>query len=478
MQREDRGEPVPSAGVRESLGPGGRWARRLSAVIFYALLLLLPLSAAPYASVEPWWGAFFNAAVLLLAALWALEGAFRGRWFSPAQVLAVAPLMLAALALLQSAPLPGFGTISFDPYESRLTAARLAAFAAYAALLIRYTDTERRLRALVLTLIAVGAASALFGIARQAAQREELGFLLPLLRRGAGYAQFINRNSFAFLAEMAFGLAAGVAAGGGTSRDRSLAYVAAALPLWASLVLANSRGGLFSMLCQVIFLAAVFFMVRPGRGPREGPRGGSPARLRFLRSGAARFAAAALAFCVVAVGAVWLGGDPVADRVESVRGEAGAGQGDPARVSRADIWRDTWRLASDYPLTGAGVGGYAVAIRGYHRASGVMAPQQAHNDYLELAASGGVVGLALLALFVALLVRGVRSRLRSGTPFARAAALGALTGIIGVAAHSAVDFGLHVTGNALFFAALLAVATAETRPSPEAVAQKTNLANY
>ena len=445
-------------------------ARALSAVVFYALLALLVLAAVPYASVEPWWGALFNAAVLLLAALWAVEGAVTGRWFSCAHALAAAPLLLAAFALLQSVPLPGLGVISFDPYESRLTAARLAAFAACVALLLRYTDTERRLRALVITLILVGVASALFGIVRQAAQREEVGFLLPLLRRGGGYAQFINRNSFAFLAEMAFGLAAGVAAGlaaagGGEGRAKSLAYAAAALPLWASLVLSNSRGGLFAMLCQVIFLAAAFFAMRPGRGS-------------LMRSWAARAVAAVLAFCVVAVGAVWLGGDPLADRVETVRQEVGSGPGDPARVSRADIWKDTWRLATHHPLVGVGLGGYAVAVRGFHVASGQLSPQQAHNDYLELAASGGVVGLALLVLFVVLLIRRARGRLRVGTPFARAAALGAVAGLVGVAVHSAVDFGLHVTGNALFFAALVAVATAETRPGPEAVAQKTSLSNY
>jgi O-antigen ligase len=471
MERRDAAE-APGLPVSEN-----RWARRLSAVIFYALLALLPLSAAPYASVEPWWGAFFNALVFLLAALWAVEGALAGRWFSRAHLLVVPPLLLAAFTLLQSAPLPGLGTISFDPYESRLAAARLAAFAACAALLIRHTDTERRLRALVLTLILVGTASALFGIARQAAQREELGFLLLLLRRGVGYAQFINRNSFAFLAEMAFGLAAGVAVWGGAGRERSLVYVAAALPLWASLVLSNSRGGLFAMLCQVIVLAAVFVAMRFGRGARGAARGGSGLG-RIMHSWAARVAAAALIFCVVAVGAVWLGGDPLADRVEIIGGEVGAGQGDPARVARADIWKDTWRLASHYPLAGVGVGGYAVAIRGYHRASGVLAPQQAHNDYLELAASGGVVGVALLLLFAALLFRRARARLRVGTPFARAAACGAVVGVIGVAAHSAVDFGLHVTGNALFFAALLAVATAETRPGTQAVDQKTNLSGY
>mgnify|MGYP003694069815 CR=1 FL=1 len=42
-----------------------------------------------------------------------------------------------------------------------------------------------------------------------------------------------------------------------------------------------------------------------------------------------------------------------------------------------------------------GMGAYWVSITAYHDASGVMTPQEAHNDYLELLASGGLVGLAI-----------------------------------------------------------------------------------
>src|SRR5437868_1816750 len=100
-------------------------ARLLSAAVFSALVAILPLAAAPYGSVEPWWTALFDASVFLLAALWAVEGALAGRWLTPAHVVTVPALLLAGWALLQSVPLPSAGAISFDPYESRLVAARL-----------------------------------------------------------------------------------------------------------------------------------------------------------------------------------------------------------------------------------------------------------------------------------------------------------------------------------------------------------------
>jgi O-antigen ligase len=429
-------------------------ARVLSSVIFYALLALLPLSAVPYGSVEPWWTAFFGAAVFALGALWAVEGALAGSWTSRAHVLTLPAVALAAFALLQSLPLPGFGIVSFDPYESRIFALRLLAVALYAALLLRYAATERRLRALVVTVVCVGAASALFGLFRQAVQREELGFFLPLLRKGEGFAQFVSKNHFPYLAEMALGLALGLVVGRGVTRPKVLLCVAAAIPLWVGLVLSNSRGGVFAMLCQMLFLAATFSAAR-----KAGGRETSASRLAGSR--AARVGVAAVLLVAVVAGTVWVGGDPLADRVEEVRGAAV--RADTMRAGRAGIWEDTWRLFEQHPLAGVGLGGYWIAIRSTHTGSGELVPRQAHNDYLELLASAGVIGALLFLTFLVLLVGLGRGRLHDGTPFTRAAALGALAGLFGVAVHSLVDFGLHVTSNAFVFAALVALAAARVR---------------
>lgn len=444
-------------------------ARALSAFIFYALLALLPLAAAPYGSVEPWWTGLFDAVVFVLGALWAIEGALAGRWLTRAHALLLPCLALAALAVLQTVPLPFVGRISFDPYESRVFALRLCAFTLYAAMLLRYASTERRLRALVATIVCVGAASALFGIFRQASQREPLGFILPLLQKGEGYAQFVSKNHFAYLAEMALGLAAGLAVGRGVGRGKLLLCAAAAVPLWASLVLSNSRGGVFAMLCQMLFLAATFGATRDAE---RRDRGGGSAALRLARSTVARVTLAAVLLLAVVVGTAWLGGDPLAERMGAVGEEIGAA--DAARVGRAGIWADTWRLAAKYPLAGVGLGGYWIAIRTTHEGSGVMVPRQAHNDYLELFASAGIIGALLLAAFLFLFVRRARVRLRAGTTFTRAACLGALAGLFGVAVHSLVDFGLHVTANAFVCAALVALAAAD---APEGV-QKTSRREY
>lgn len=435
-------------------------ARALSAVVFYALLALVPLSSVPYGSVEPLWTALFEASVFLLAALWAVEGALSGRWVSRAHALALPGVALAAYALLQSIDFGG-GAVSYDPYETRLVALLLFAYTSYLALLLRYTDTERRLRALLYAVVAAGLASALFGIVRQTAQRGEEGFLLEYLRPSSGYAQFINKNHFAYLAEMALGMLLGLVAGRGVARTKALVPLALALPLWAALVLSNSRGGILAMLCQIIFLGASFGVTRArGTSAADGFGATTSVLDRVAGSKAARAALVFALLLTITVGMVWLGGDTVADRVASVGEEVAQGTKDATHSGRRDIWAATWRTFAAHPLAGVGFGGYWVAVSERHEGSGGLVPQQAHNDYLEVLASGGLFGAAVVLVFLILLVRRSAPRLRAGSPFARAACLGALTGLCGVCVHSLVEFGLHVPSNAFAALALAAAATA------------------
>jgi O-antigen ligase len=383
--------------------------RSLSAVILAGLVCIVPLSCVPYGSVEPLWTAVFEASVFLLAALWMVEGALSGGWLSRAHAVAAPGLALAAYALLQSVPLGAGGASSFDPYESRLVALKLLAYTAFFALCLRYVNSSRRLGALLYAVVAAGLASALFGIARQAGQRGQVGFVLEYLRPGEGYAQFVNKNHFAYLAEMALGVLLGMVAGGGVKRSKALVPLALAFPVWAALVLSNSRGGIFAMLCQFIFLAATFGVTR-GAAREHFARSERDARRASLverasRSKAARGALAAVLLATVVVGTVWLGGDAVADRVASVGEEEAAQASGPTRAGRKDIWAATWETFEAHPLTGVGFGGYWIAVSRYHKGSGASVPQQAHNDYLETLASGGVIGAALAALFVFLLVK-------------------------------------------------------------------------
>lgn len=452
----------------------------LDRAIFVFLLVMIALTAVPYGTVEAWWEALFECAMFALTGLWLIEGWLSGAWHVRRRAL-LAPLVAMLLFMfVQTLTLP-FGSeasagalvggklwqaISADPYETRRGAIKLLALVSAFALLARYTHSTRRTLLLAYTVIGTGVASAVFGIIRQATQRSD-GFFLPYLELNSGYGQFINKNHFAFLMEMALGLTLGfVVSRGGGRRERLLIYAAAGVPLWTALVLSNSRGGLLAMLCQLIFAALVWTTASKEARQEEwkrGNRAGAPLK-RIMSSAAARIALAVCLIAAAVVGIVWVGGETVVDRFEATSSDFGAQAEETATSSRyntrrADIWRATWRLIKANPVAGVGVGGYWIAISSYNDASGQSTPQQAHNDYLELLASGGIIGAALAAWFVFAFIRLLRQTLQADDPLRRAVCFGALIGLLGAALHSFLDFGLHITANALVFACLIVLAT-------------------
>ena len=440
----------------------------LNVSIFCALLGLIVLTVIPYGTVQPGWEAFFECTVFGLGVLWVCEGLLSGKWQVTTLEMLVPGLAIIFLALIQILPI-GFGdqtaanalqAISADPFETRLFIFKLLAFLLAAELLLCYTSTRQRLKALVNVVIAVGVASALFGIARQTMQGSAIGFLLPLLEPGSGYGQFVNRNHFAFLMEMALGLVLGLLLVSGISRDRIFIYLGLAAPIWAALVLSNSRGGILSMLCQAFFLALVLVRAnKPGTTKRAASVG---------RSIAVRLLLCVPVIVIVALGVLWLGGDTLASRLESVPKEVvtteaidSSNAASRENINRLQIWRATWELIKANPMMGVGFGGYWAAIAEHHDSSGEFTPQQAHNDYLELMASGGPIAIILAAWFMYAVIGRARRQLSSTDRFRRAACFGALAGLFAIAIHSFVDFGLHITANALVSIALVVIATAE-----------------
>ncbi|HJS24945.1 MAG TPA: hypothetical protein VJ751_11365, partial [Pyrinomonadaceae bacterium] len=217
--------------------------------VFGALIGLIVITAIPYGTVEPWWKAAFVCAVFAICILAIIESLISGSYRVVGGPILLPMLALSALAFVQT-----LSAISADPFQTRFFALQMLALTAFLALLYRYANSERRIRILVFTILGVAVASAVFGILRQTTQ-QHTGFILPLLKPTHGYGQFVNKNHFAYLMEMAFGLGLGIILGGGVQRDRITIYIALLLPIWTGLVLANSRGGILAMLAQVLVAA-------------------------------------------------------------------------------------------------------------------------------------------------------------------------------------------------------------------------------
>lgn len=437
-------------------------ARFLDRVIFASLLIIIVVTAIPYGTVEPWWISTFECSIFLIAMLGIVEALVGKRWSLSLSL--VAPLLaLVGLALFQSLPLfsgPGpispRTSLSADPYSTRLFAVQLFALILAVLLLLRYTSSEARLRKLIYVVIGVAVASAVFGLVRKNLQQGP-GFLLPGLPIGGrGFGQFINRNHFAFLVEMNLGLTLGLVFGEAGRHRRLLALLPVGGLLWGSLIYSGSRGGVVASLCELLFLGVLLDPVRYLTKEFADTK-----RRRFQDLAGGLAVRAFLIVCLIglfAYGVSWVGGEPVVSNFQlTVTDFSQQEMENNVNTSRKEIWSATWRMIKANPVVGGGLGGYWIGITKYHRASGEMTPQQAHNDYLELFASGGLLGCALVAWFLVVCLRGARRSLRSSDPHSRAACLGAITGIFGVAVHSFADFGLHITINALIFVALIVI---------------------
>lgn len=446
--------------------------RILDLVIFCGLIVIIGLTAIPYGTVESWSHASFNVAIFSLGLLWVIQGLLNGSWRLGNVKLFYPVIALVLFAVLQSlswsqvniAGITVQNSISADAYESWVFAIRLSALGLAGVLAVTFTHTLFRLSALVHAVILVAVLSSIFGIVRLTMQHDQ-GFLLPALRYGGGFAQFINKNHFAFLVEAAMGLLVGIAL---LRKDRSdwlLVYLSAILLLWVALVMSRSRGGLLAVTVQAVCAASLFIFSRT-RAARMIEN-----KSRDWKRPVVAMGLTILAMLVLTVaGVLWLGGDQLTTGVETATIELGSAHPEHEGTNRSDIWRATWRMARAHPIVGAGFGGFWAEVPKYHDASGVQTPQQAHNDYLELLASGGIIGAAIFVWFVVLLIRKLRA-IKESTGFQYGAVWGSILGIVGVGVHSLVEFGLHITINALVFMTLLAILSIDhidQRPNAQA----------
>jgi len=113
-----------------------------------------------------------------------------------------------------------------------------------------------------------------------------------------------------------------------------------------------------------------------------------------------------------------------------------------AEPDRYRYWASTLEIVRTRPWLGYGLSTFRFVYVGYQsRELGNSIQFYAHNDYLQMAAETGVVGLGLFLLLTALVVSlGWRAMRRGEGPLAVALTLG----LWGVLLHSLVDYDFHI----------------------------------
>lgn len=140
-------------------------------------------------------------------------------------------------------------------------------------------------------------------------------------------------------------------------------------------------------------------------------------------------------------------------------------------VKTYDIRIHNWTAAleqwKESKWTGTGAGTHLYYGRKHRQPAVQQDPQHAHSDYLELLAEYGLIGAGGLMVFLFVHLRsGLRgyrilAQRRAEDPYRASPQLALNLGALGAFAayfiHSAVDFNLHLPGNALVFASIFGI---------------------
>jgi hypothetical protein len=362
-------------------------------------------------------------------------------------------------------PLPSAHPLSIAPGKTWLA---LGLFTAFAVLLVGSARAFSRVGVLAFTraLLIVGVGVAIFAIVQAALNTGTLAYEVKIygvwqpISRATPFGPFVNRNHYAGWMLLVLPIALAYLCG---LVERGLAGVQ---PTWRHCVLwmGSPEGGravLMALAVAVMGLSLLASQSRSGLGSLTLAVLMATVWLAGGRQDARRLL---LPLAAMAVGGAillaWAGAGVALGRFST------AGSEFAARVS---AWHDALRIIAAFPLAGAGLNTYGSATLLYQTTSLSAHFQEAHNEYLQLAAEGGALLVAAVALGVWRLVAVTRRRFVEAQepPLARWVRVGAVTALIAIALQSLMEFSLQMPGNAALFALVAAIAVHAGAAEPE-----------
>lgn len=369
----------------------------------------------------------------------------------------------ATLPLLRSFDLVFAGDQTWTPLSIRpqSTAVAVVALIALSLYLLGLPGLigPRALRTLPGALAVIAVPLALYGIyTREHNNGLIYGFWQPLDGGGGNmFGPFINRNHFGGWMLMTLGLLIGSFFGRLERALREPGHRQGRPLAWLSSSAANAllvTGGVIILGVVAIFWAlsrssiislAAAVMLFAWLATRRRRLGATRGGLAVVSLGAALVA-----------GVAWRGPDRVVAWFQDDRNLLG----------RVDAWRDAWEVIQAFPLFGTGLNTFGDAMLFYQKRNAGFHMAQAHNDYVQLAAEGGLLIVVPAVIAAALLARAMMQNLRAAQPESRGYWIrtGAAIGMAAVAVQEAVEFSLQIPVNALLFATLAAVALAPITP--------------
>jgi O-antigen ligase len=425
----------------------------ISKLNFFLLCALLVFSTLAYGAVHQPIIALVYLIIAISVILWGIDSIRTGVLkFSPT-VLQIPIILTVAYALIQILPLGAVAevggldgirrTISLEPFWTQMFALHLLALFFFFALMASNLDSSARLRRLTSLITVFGFLFAFFAILQYVLSPTKIYGIYEAQHAAQPFGSFVNRHNFAAFMEMSIAVPLGMIFVGAIPRDQRLIILTAIGLMGVALIMSGSRGGLVALIAALVFLVLITSKAKNGNQI------------------AIRVVLVILLLLVVVIGSIFIGGESSLTRL------AETARSDDFSTNRLQIWKVTLDVITQNLPFGAGIGAFAAAYSPHDPMNGLARVEQAHNDYLQILADAGLVGLAIAIFFVYKLFRIGLANAATENIFRRGVAVGALAGCFAILVHSIFDFVLHTTAITLMFLTLVGLIVASGFPYPD-----------
>jgi O-antigen ligase len=415
---------------------------RASKVLYFLLCATVIFTTVAYGAVHQPIIAIFYFIAVVIVLLWAFDAFSTGVLRFNRSLLQIPLMGTVIYGILQTIPFGSLAetagvagiprTISFDPFATQISALHFLALSILLAAFLTYVDSLERLRKTVYVVTIFGFIFAFFAILQAVLSPNKIyGIYEP--RFAVPFGSFVNRHNFAAYMEMTLALPLGLMFAGAINRDKRLIYITAIGLMGVALLLSGSRGGFIALVAEVFFLIIL------------------TTKTKSSAQTAVKIGLSVLLMAVIVFGAFLIGGESSLTRFA----ETAASK--DFSTNRTHIWNVTLSVIKNTLPFGAGLGGFGTAYTPFDSMSGFERVEQAHNDYLQVLADAGIVGLLLGAFFIYELFKNGLRNAKTASKFRRGVAVSALAGCFAVLVHSLFDFVLHTTAISVLFVVLISL---------------------
>ena len=331
----------------------------------------------------------------------------------------------------------GWMRLTVDFEATMLQLIQFTAYVLFYLLTVQLLSRAEFLRRVVSILIWYGMILSFLSLLNHFSMPEKLLWLRES-SQGASFGPYANRNHYVGLMVMLFPVVFSMLLykkprihhKGFGERVRALLYhlsansylflVLVAIVISGSVFVSLSRGGIVC-LCLALLFMGILMTNRKNIGRRRGT-------------------AVTVMAGVILLSVGWLGWEPVFARFDKFHEHR-----TELAKERVSAWQDTEGIVMSYPIFGTGAGTFSHAHKAFCKTTSENSvSEHAYNDFLEILAEQGVVGLGCFTAYVLAVFASVKQFRQRKEPYFIYLFCGAITGLVAILFFCLVEYQLQI----------------------------------